>query len=291
MPDKFYSSLPVPFAAFSSLLPVETGEWLVDIALWGVYLHLLRIERLQIERLRMVSIVCMFVVIELLGTEYFRAYEYLTSAGQHRLVPLFVPPGHWCVYDLARQVEVAFSTLGGEREVRNGNAMNMSEHNTDSLCKQLFNEGEGLVALCDTMPSRRSSCESIPAPRYYAFLLPFVPVQVFFVYRGIDNSGVLLFAILLLLLRFSSSQKKRLYISLTYCALTLELYGTSLRTWAWRHDLGNMGLGIWTAWNPPLLIGSVYAMIDIFGLDTVVRLVTWLDPVTDGSYRTLEDCA
>ena len=120
-------------------------------------------------------------------------------------MPLFVPAGHWFLFDLGRR---------------------FSKH----------------------------------LPEHWAWpsIVPFVPLSIYFAYQGIDTSGLLL---LLALFGFMQwGPERRLYATMAWLALAMELWGTYLGNWAWFAEVPWTPL---TAWNPPLLCGVVYALGDL----------------------------
>ena len=52
----------------------------------------------------------------------------------------------------------------------------------------------------------------------------------------------------------------RLYASMAWAALAMELLGTALGNWTWANEVPWTGL---TAWNPPLLVGAFYCLGDV----------------------------
>ena len=63
----------------------------------------------------------------------------------------------------------------------------------------------------------------------------------------------------------------RLYATMVWCALAMELWGTWLGAWRWAAHVPWTNL---TAWNPPLLVGGFYALGDLL----VNLTVRWLGP-------------
>ena len=52
----------------------------------------------------------------------------------------------------------------------------------------------------------------------------------------------------------------RLYASMVWLALFMELWGTHLGNWTWAANVPWTRL---TAWNPPLLVGAFYCFGDL----------------------------
>ena len=52
-------------------------------------------------------------------------------------------------------------------------------------------------------------------------------------------------------------------------SLGLEIYGTALGNWAWRHKVPMLG---WTTMNPPLAAGTFYCMLDMLVVTTMAAL-------------------
>jgi hypothetical protein len=85
-----------------------------------------------------------------------------------------------------------------------------------------------------------------------------LPVVAALAWTGRDTLGVILFAMFLACMTWSSSRK--LYASMFLLSLVLELWGTWLGNWAWRHEVP--WLGLVTA-NPPLAAGTFYCVLDL----------------------------
>ena len=76
--------------------PVK-GEYLVDIACWTLFATIYaRGERL--ERIEMLTVLAFATPMELFFTEVWHLYEY-----REGFMPLFVPAGHWFLFDLGRR--------------------------------------------------------------------------------------------------------------------------------------------------------------------------------------------
>jgi len=148
----------------------------------------------------MLTVLAFATPMELFFTEVWHLYEY-----REGMMPLFVPAGHWFLFDLGRR---------------------FSKH----------------------------------LPEHWAWpsIAPFVPLSVYFAYQGIDTSGLLLLVALFGFMQWGP--ERRLYATMAWLALAMELWGTHLGNWAWYAEVP------WTpftAWNPPLLCGVVYALGDL----------------------------
>lgn len=60
-----------------------------------------------------------------------------------------------------------------------------------------------------------------------------------------------------------SDAERRLYVTVFWLALALELYGTALGCWTWRPEDAWLGL---TSANPPLAAGAFYCVLDLLAL-------------------------
>ena len=175
------------------------GEYIVDIAVWSIFATIYaRGDR--IERIEMLTVLAFATPMELFFTEVWHLYEY-----REGMMPLFVPAGHWFLFDLGRR---------------------FSKH----------------------------------LPEHWAWpsIVPFVPLSIYFAYQGIDTSGLLLLVALFGFMQWGP--ERRLYATMAWLALAMELWGTHLGNWAWYAEVPWTPL---TAWNPPLLCGVVYALGDL----------------------------
>ena len=175
------------------------GEYIVNIVVWSVFAAIFA-QGDRVERIEMLTVLAFATPMELFFTEVWHLYEY-----REGLMPLFVPAGHWFLFDLGRR---------------------FSKH----------------------------------LPEHWAWpsIVPFVPLSIYFAYQGIDTSGLLL---LLALFGFMQwGPERRLYATMAWLALAMELWGTYLGNWAWFAEVPWTPL---TAWNPPLLCGVVYALGDL----------------------------
>ena len=176
------------------------GEYIVDIAVWSIFATIYaRGDR--VERIEMLTVLAFATPMELFFTEVWHLYEY-----REGMMPLFVPAGHWFLFDLGRR---------------------FSKH----------------------------------LPEHWAWpsIVPFVPLSIYFAYQGIDTSGLLLLVALFGFMQWGP--ERRLYATMAWLALAMELWGTHLGNWAWYAEVPWTPL---TAWNPPLLCGVVYALGDLF---------------------------
>lgn len=180
-------------------LPDGIAEWPVNVWCWGLFAFIYATTDRK-ERIEMVAVVALATPMELFFSEVWLVYEY-----QRDFMPLFVPAGHYFLFDLGR-------------------------HAANKLREQWV------------MP----------------LLLPFVPLVIYGAWTGGDTSGVFM---LLLVLGFAMwGPEPRLYASMAWAALAMELLGTALGNWTWASEVPWTGL---TAWNPPLLVGAFYCLGDV----------------------------
>ena len=197
----------VSATAFGGLLPDNLAEWPVNIWCWGVFAYIYKTTNRK-ERIEMITVLAFATPMELFFSEVWNIYEY-----QRGLMPLFVPAGHYFLFDLGRIV---------------ANKMK----------------------------------QSLALP----ILIPFIPMVAYGVYDGSDTSGLILLILVLVFTRFGP--QPRLYASMAWAALAMEIVGTQLGNWTWAYEVPWTGL---TAWNPPLLVGAFYCFGDLLVNMTVVR--------------------
>ena len=193
--------------ACGGLLPDNLAEWPVNIWCWGVFAYIYKSTNRK-ERIEMITVLAFATPMELFFSEVWNIYEY-----QRGLMPLFVPAGHYFLFDLGRI---------------------MAEQMKQSLALPI--------------------------------MIPFIPMVGYGVYDGSDTSGILLLVLVLLFTRFGP--QPRLYASMAWAALAMEIVGTQLENWTWANEVPWTGL---TAWNPPLLVGAFYCFGDLLVNMTVVR--------------------
>ena len=181
------------------LVSAKYAEWPVNVWCIGVFLYIYWMTDRK-ERIEMIAVLAFATPMELFFSEVWLIYEY-----QRDLMPLFVPVGHYFLFDLGRRV-------------------------------------------ARTIPER--------SPMILIFLL--VPLVVFGAIQGTDTSAVIL--ILLTLGFVQWGPEPRLYASMVWLALFMELWGTYLGNWTWASSVPWTGL---TAWNPPLLVGAFYCFGDV----------------------------
>ena len=193
--------------AFGGLLPDNLAEWPVNIWCWGVFAYIYKSTNRK-ERIEMITVLAFATPMELFFSEVWNIYEY-----QRGLMPLFVPAGHYFLFDLGR---------------------NMANKMKQSLALPI--------------------------------LIPFIPMVGYGVYDGSDTSGLILLALVLVFTKYGP--QPRLYASMAWAALAMEIVGTQLGNWTWANEVPWTGL---TAWNPPLLVGAFYCFGDLLVNMTVVR--------------------
>ena len=193
--------------AFGGLLPDNLAEWPVNIWCWGVFAYIYKTTNRK-ERIEMITVLAFATPMELFFSEVWNIYEY-----QRGLMPLFVPAGHYFLFDLGR-----------------------------------------------IMAKKMKQSLALP------ILIPFIPMVGYGVYDGSDTSGLILLILVLVFTRFGP--QPRLYASMAWAALAMEIVGTQLGNWTWANEVPWTGL---TAWNPPLLVGAFYCFGDLLVNMTVVR--------------------
>lgn len=197
----------VSATAFGGLLPDNLAEWPVNIWCWGVFSYIYKTTSRK-ERIEMITVLAFATPMELFFSEVWNIYEY-----QRGLMPLFVPAGHYFLFDLGR-----------------------------------------------IMANKMKQSLALP------ILLPFIPMVAYGVYDGSDTSGLILLLLVLVFTKFGP--QPRLYASMAWAALAMEIVGTQLGNWTWANEVPWTGL---TAWNPPLLVGAFYCFGDLLVNMTVVR--------------------
>ena len=75
----------------------STAEWPVNIWCWGVFTAIFVMGNRK-ERIEMITVVALATPMELFFSEVWLIYEY-----QRDFMPLFVPAGHYFLYDLGRR--------------------------------------------------------------------------------------------------------------------------------------------------------------------------------------------
>ena len=185
--------------AIGLLISAKYAQWPVDIWCIGVFSYIYwKTDRK--ERIEMIAVLAFATPMELFFSEVWLIYEY-----QRGLMPLFVPVGHYFLFDFGRRV-------------------------------------------AKKIPER--------SPMFLILLL--VPLVIYGAVKGTDTSAV--FLILLTLSFVQWGPEPRLYASMVWLALFMELWGTYLGNWTWAENVPWTGL---TAWNPPLLVGAFYCFGDL----------------------------
>ena len=181
------------------LVSAKYAEWPVNVWCIGVFLYIYWMTDRK-ERIEMIAVLAFATPMELFFSEVWLIYEY-----QRDLMPLFVPVGHYFLFDLGRRV-----------------------------------------------------ARTIPERSPMILILMLVPLVVYGAIQGTDTSAIIL--ILLTLGFVQWGPEPRLYASMVWLALFMELWGTHLGNWTWASSVPWTGL---TAWNPPLLVGAFYCFGDL----------------------------
>jgi hypothetical protein len=175
------------------------AEWPVNVWCWWVFWRIFA-QTNRTERIEMLTVVALATPMELFFSEVWLIYEY-----QRDFMPLFVPAGHYFLFDLGRR---------------------------------------GANRLKETW--------ALP------LLVPFIPLVVYGAWTGGDTSGIVM---LILVLAFTArGPQPKLYATMAWAALAMELWGTYLGNWTWASEVPWTGL---TSWNPPLLVGAFYCFGDL----------------------------
>lgn len=90
--------------AAGGLLPDAWAEWPVNVWCWGVFASIFRIADRK-ERIEMIAVVALATPMELFFSEVWLIYEY-----QRDFMPLFVPAGHYFLFDLGRRAATQMRT-------------------------------------------------------------------------------------------------------------------------------------------------------------------------------------
>ena len=90
--------------AAGGLLPDAWAEWPVNVWCWGVFAFIFRIADRK-ERIEMIAVVALATPMELFFSEVWLIYEY-----QRDFMPLFVPAGHYFLFDLGRRAAIKMRT-------------------------------------------------------------------------------------------------------------------------------------------------------------------------------------
>lgn len=189
----------VSATALGGFLPDKTAEWPVNLWCWGVFFWIYMTTDRK-ERLEMLTVVALATPMELFFSEVWLIYEY-----QRDFMPLFVPAGHYFLFDLGRRAA--------------------------NVMKEQW---------------------------AFPLVIPFVPLVLYGGWTGGDTSGLVLLVLVLGFIKWGPQPK--LYASMAWAALAMELWGTYLANWTWASEVPWTGL---TAWNPPLLVGAFYCFGDL----------------------------
>ena len=92
----------VSATACGGVLPDNVAEWPVNIWCWMVFGYIYRSTDRK-ERVEMLTVLAFATPMELFFSEVWKIYEY-----QRGLMPLFVPAGHYFLFDLGRIIAGKF---------------------------------------------------------------------------------------------------------------------------------------------------------------------------------------
>ena len=104
----------------------------------------------------------------------------------------------------------------------------------------------------------RRVAKRIPHSSPVYLILALLPLVLYGAAKGTDTSAVLLLILTFGFIRWGP--EPRLYATMVWLALAMELWGTYLCNWTWASSVPYTGL---TAWNPPLLVGAFYCFGDL----------------------------
>tara|TARA_B100000900_G_scaffold412150_1_gene433337 strand:- start:403 stop:1131 length:729 start_codon:yes stop_codon:yes gene_type:complete len=82
--------------ACGGLFPDHLAEWPVNIWCWGVFAYIYKSTNRK-ERIEMLTVLAFATPMELFFSEVWKIYEY-----KRGLMPIFVPAGHYFLFDLGR---------------------------------------------------------------------------------------------------------------------------------------------------------------------------------------------
>ena len=81
-----------------AILSDNTAEWPVNVWCWGFFIAIF-VKTERKERIEMITVVALATPMELFFSEVWLIYEY-----QRDFMPLFVPAGHYFLFDLGRRM-------------------------------------------------------------------------------------------------------------------------------------------------------------------------------------------
>ena len=104
----------------------------------------------------------------------------------------------------------------------------------------------------------RRVAKTLPEGSAMKLILILAPLVGYGAVVGTDTSAIILIIFTLGFVYWGP--EPRLYASMVWLALAMELWGTYLGNWTWKNDVPWTSL---TAWNPPLLVGAFYCFGDL----------------------------
>ena len=185
--------------AIGLFVSAKYAQWPVDIWCIGTFLYIYASTDRK-ERIEMIAVLAFATPMELFFSEVWLIYEY-----QRGLMPLFVPVGHYFLFDLGRRV-----------------------------------------------------AKHIPHSSPVYLILALLPFVLYGAVKGTDTSAIVLLVLTFGFIKWGP--EPRLYATMVWLALAMELWGTYLCNWTWASTVPYTGL---TAWNPPLLVGAFYCFGDL----------------------------
>ena len=167
--------------AIGLFVSAKYAQWPVDIWCIGTFLYIYASTDRK-ERIEMIAVLAFATPMELFFSEVWLIYEY-----QRGLMPLFVPVGHYFLFDLGRRV-----------------------------------------------------AKRIPHSSPVYLILALLPFVLYGAVKGTDTSAILLLVLTFGFIKWGP--EPRLYATMVWLALAMELWGTYLCNWTWASTVPYTGI-------------------------------------------------